>query len=316
MPKPKQDLNLSLSGYNDIFSSTGEAAAINPAVAADTQGERIVEIPLSELHPPEFHPFHVKDDEAMERLAANIKQYGVREPGLARPRAGGGYELLAGNRRKRACELAEIPVMPVIVREMQDADAAIAMVDSNLEQRETLLFSEKAWAYWVKMQAMGHKGVKDEKQSVDILTEQTGESRSQIFRFIRLTELIVELMDKLDAKQLAFNPAVELSYLSKTEQRDVLSAMDGHGVKPSHKQALELKKLKQSGDLTAETIQTVLSVGKNSKKTNGGNGGIEQYRKYFPENFSLDEIDGVIVELLLSWQANRNVMSQTALHSA
>ena|GEM_PF-1626711 len=177
MPKPKQELNLSLSGYDDIFASTVETAPANngsSSITTDTNGERIIEIPLEELHPPEFHPFHVNDDEAMERLAANIKQYGVREPGLARPRADGGYELLAGNRRKRGCELVKLPKMPVIIREMDDSDATITMVDSNLEQRETLLYSEKAWAYRVKMEALNHNGVKAEMHSVEVLVAQTG----------------------------------------------------------------------------------------------------------------------------------------------
>jgi len=187
----------------------------------DAHGERIIEISLEELHPPEFHPFHVNDDEAMERLTLNIKQYGVREPGLVRPRTDGGYELLAGNRRKRACELAELPTMPVIIREMTDSDATIAMVDSNLEQREKLLYSEKAWAYKVKMEALNHNGVKAEMHSVEVLVAQTGESKNQIFRLIRLTELVCTLLDKVDTKQLAFNPAVELSYLSQAEQTAV-----------------------------------------------------------------------------------------------
>lgn len=143
MPKTKEISNLSLAGYNDIFSSTVDTVTAD--CISDNDGERIVEIPLTELHPPEFHPFNVNDDEAMDRLAQNIKQYGVREPGLARPRTDEGYELISGNRRKRACELVELPTMPVIIREMNDDEAAIAMVDSNLEQRETLLYSEKAW---------------------------------------------------------------------------------------------------------------------------------------------------------------------------
>ena len=169
--------------------------------------ECVVHIPLAELHPPDFHPFRLDDDEAMLCLAENIKENGVLVPGIVRIRTAGGYELVAGNRRKRACELAGTPCLPAIIREMDDDTATIVMVDTNLEQREKLLPSERAWAYWVKMQALGHKGIKGEKQSADILAEQTGESRSQIFRFMRLTELIVELMDKVDTKQLAFNPA-------------------------------------------------------------------------------------------------------------
>ena len=170
MPKTKQIGNLALAGYNELFASTVEPAA-EPTAVTDIHGELVVEIPLTELYPPEFHPFHVNDDDAMDRLAANIKQYGVREPGLARPREDGGYELIAGNRRKRACERNEMPTMPVIIREMDDDEATIAMVDSNLEQRETLLYSEKAWAYKVKMEALNHSGIKSDKHSFEILVE-------------------------------------------------------------------------------------------------------------------------------------------------
>jgi ParB family chromosome partitioning protein len=186
-------------------------------VTSENDSERIIEVRLEELYPSENHPFQVNDDESMQKLVRSIKQYGVREPGLARPRIDGGYELLAGNRRKRACELAGISTLPVIIREMNDDEAAIAMVDSNLERREKLLFSEKSCAYRVKLEALNHRGAKSDSPrqlSVDILCEQTGESKNQIFRIVRLTELIVDLIDKVDEGKLAFNPAVELSYLS------------------------------------------------------------------------------------------------------
>jgi len=276
---------------------------------AISANESVVHILLDELHPPDFHPFQLKDDEAMFNLAENIKENGVLVPGIVRSHIEGGYELVAGNRRKRACKLAGESSMPVIIREMDDDTAAIVMVDTNLEQREKLLHSEKAWAYWVKMQALGHKGIKGEKQSVDIISEQTGESRSQIFRFMRLTELIVELMDKVDVKQLAFNPAVELSYLSKLEQRTVLSTMEHYGIKPSHTQALELKKLKQSGNLTNETISVILSENKNYSKANSN---IGQYRKFFPESYTLEEMNSVIIELLQGWQFSCNNATQPA----
>ena len=232
-------------------------------------GERITEIPLNQLYPPEFHPFNVFDDEAMDRLAINIKQNGVREPGLARPRIDvngnlDGYELLAVNRRKRACEIAEVPTLPVIIREMSDDEATIAMVDSNLEQRETLLYSEKAWAYRVKMEALNHNGIKGDKHSHEIIMDRTGESKNQIFRLIRLTELVVGLLDKVDTKKIAFNPAVELSYLSQVEQVAVISAMENYGIKPSLSQAVRLKKLKQAGELTADMIDEILSEIKKS----------------------------------------------------
>jgi len=270
--------------------------------------ERIVHVPLRELHPPEFHPFHLKDDEAMRSLAENIKENGVLVPGIVRNRADGGYELIAGNRRKRACKLAGLSAMPVIIREMDDDTAAIVTVDTNLEQREKLLPSERAWAYWIKMQALGHKGIKYGKQSVEVLIAQTGEKRSQIFRFMRLTELTVELIDKVDSKQLALNPAVEISYLPKTMQKVLLSAMEEYNVKPSHAQALKLKKMSQSEELTNENIHTILAENKNDRKVDNG---IGQYRRFFPEDYSAEQMDSVIIELLNSWQV-RNTVSKSA----
>jgi len=187
--REKVNGNLALTGFDDIFNAGKTDFPDN--------AEYIVELPLSELYPPEFHPFQVNDDEAMARLVKSVKQYGVREPGLARLRSEGGYELVSGNRRKRACELAGLTTMPVVVREMDDDSAAIAMVDSNLEQREKLLLSERAWAYWVKMKALNHNGVKCDQNSVDIIVEKTGESKNQIFRLIRLTELVPDLLDKV-----------------------------------------------------------------------------------------------------------------------
>ena len=240
--------------------------------------------------------FQVNNDEAMIRLAENIKRYGVREPGLARPRVDGGYELLCGNRRKMACEIAGIPTLPVIIREMDDDSAVICMVDSNLEQREKILLSEKAWAYRMKMEALNHNGIKDDMNSVDILVEQTGESRNQIFRFVRLTELIAALIDKVDAKQLSFTPAVELSYLSQVEQTAVASAMEKYGAKPSLSQAQRLKKMKQSGELTLEMIDNIVSETKNPPKDEPK--GAMRFRKYFPSEYSHKQMETVIIELL------------------
>ena len=265
--------------------------------------KNIIMVPLDELHPPEIHPFQVRHDEEMERLARSIKENGVIEPGLVRSRAEGGYELISGNRRKMACYLAGLPTMPVIIRELDDYTATIMMVDSNLEQREQILLSEKAAAYKVKMDALNHKGIKDEKQSVEILMEQTGESRSQIFRLLRLTELIIELSDKLDAKELAFNPAVALSHLSIQEQKAVASAMDNFGVKPSVSQADKLKKLKQSGELTTDVINEILSVDKGSTKENKA---ITQYRKFFPDDFTAEQINAVITKLLQEWRSKKD----------
>jgi len=282
--------NISLNKPNSLFKST----------VKKMDGESVVEIPLADLYPPEFHPFQVNDDESMTRLSENIKRYGVREPGIVRSRAGGGYELLCGNRRKRACEIVGIEEMPVIIRELDDDDATITMVDSNLEQREKLLYSEKAWAYKVKMEALNHNGVKGDMHSVDVLVEQTGESRNQIFRLIRLTELILALLDKVDTKQLAFNPAVELSYLSQTEQTAVASAMDKYDVKPSLSQAVRLKKMKQSGELTVDTIDKILSEAKKPPKSEPK--GSMRFRKYFPPDYSQKQMDDIIVGLLTKWK--------------
>ena len=236
--------NISLTGFDSIFKST---------VPGNTH-EEIVLMPLDELLSPDFHPFQVNDDDEMNRLVDSVKKYGVREPGIARIKDDGTHELLAGFRRKRASELAKIPYMPVIKRNMDDDDAVLTMVDSNLERREKLLFSEKAWAYRIKMEALNHKGKKSDLNSVDVLVEQTGESRNQIFRLIRLTELICTLLDKVDARQIAFNPAVELSYLTQKEQSIVADVMEKYEIKPSLSQAQRLKKMSQNGKLTDALI--------------------------------------------------------------
>ena len=282
--------NLALVGYDDIFNVGSDS----------TDGERIVQIPLTDLHPPEFHPFHVCDDEVMFRLAESVREYGVREPGLVRPRGEGGYELICGNRRKRACELAELITMPVIIRNLDDASAAIIMVESNLQQRERILPSEKASAYRVMMEALKHNGVKGENHAFEIMVERTGESKNQIFRIIRLTELIADLIDKVDLKQLAFNPAVELSYLSVTEQITVVEMMAAHEVKPSLSQAVRLKKMKQDGNLTTKAIDALLSEEKKPPK--GEPTGSARYRRFFPPSYSPKQIDAVIVELLTDWK--------------
>jgi ParB family chromosome partitioning protein len=311
LPKTKTIGNLALASYEDIFMSTVNA---DTAETAERQAlsngiittENVVKIPLSELHPPEFHPFNVNDDEAMDRLACNIKQNGVLEPGLVRPRQDGGYELIAGNRRKRGCEIAGLPAMPVIIREMSDADAAIAMVDSNLEQRETLLFSEKAWAYKVKMEALNHNGIKGDKHSFEIIMEQTGESKNQIYRLIRLTELVYGLLDMVDTKQIAFNPAVELSYLSQAEQMAVITAMETHGIKPSLSQAVQLKKLKQDGELTTEMIDTILFKIKKPIDDEDEKG-IKRFRKYFPDGYTAKQMNKIISDLLREWQSREEL---------
>jgi ParB family chromosome partitioning protein len=263
-------------------------------------GKTIMEIPIIELFPPEFHPFQVNDDEAMTRLAENIKRHGVREPGIARPREDGGYELLSGNRRKRACEIAGIKAMPVIIHHLDDDSATILMVDSNLEHRDRLLYSEKAWAYRVKLEALNHNGVKGDMLSVDILVEQTGESKSQIFRLVRLTELVPVLLDKVDAGQLAFNPAVELSYLTRKEQAGVVEAMAKYEIKPSLSQAQHLKKLSQAGELACGEIDAILSVVK--KPPGSKKKGSRCFREYFPSGYSEKQMDEVIIGLLTAWK--------------
>ncbi|MCL2853950.1 MAG: chromosome partitioning protein ParB, partial [Defluviitaleaceae bacterium] len=206
-----------------------------------------------------------------------------------------------GNRRKRACELAGIPAMPVIIRDLDDNSAALAMVDSNLEQRDKLLYSEKAWAYRIKMDALNHNGIKGDMLSVEVLVEQTGESKNQIFRLVRLTELIVTLLDKVDARQLSFNPAVELSYLAQVEQSAVASAMEEYCVKPSLSQAARLKKMSKDGALTPEAIKKILAEAKKTPK--GEPVGTMRFRKYFPPDYSQKQMDAVIIELLTDWKA-------------
>jgi ParB family chromosome partitioning protein len=289
--------NLALAGYDDIFKPT--IAAI-PYIS----GGQIIEMPLEELYPPEFNPFQVNDDAVMTRLVRSITKYGLWEPGLVRPRADGGYELISGNRRKRACEIVCKPTMPVIIREMDDDSAAIAMVDINLEQRK-LLHSEKAWAYRVKLEALDHNGVKGDMLSVEALAEQTGESKTQIFRIIRMTWLVLDLLDKVDTKQLAFNPAVELSYLSHKEQAAVASTMDLYSIKPSLSQAVRLKKMKQAGTLTTEKIDRMLSEDKKPPKNEPT--GSMRFRKYFPPDYSQKQMEAIIIELLTKWKAGAAV---------
>jgi ParB family chromosome partitioning protein len=283
--------NLALAGYEEIFN-TGNSGL---------DCECVLQIPLTDLHPPEFHPFQVNDDAPMHRLAESIKEYGVREPGIARTLANGGYELLCGNRRKRACQLAGLTTMPIIIRELDDNLASIIMIDSNLERRDRILPSEKAWAYKVMMEALNHNGIKGDKHSFEVMMERTGESKNQIFRIIRMTELIITLLDKVDLNQLAFNPAVELSYLSQTEQTAVANFMEIHGIKPSLSQAAQLKKLKQDGKLTKEIISHILSEEKKKQNAQSGN---DQYRRFFPQSYSPKQIDAVIVKLLTAWKAS------------
>ena len=282
---------------------------------ADVGREKVMEIPLAELHAFEGHPFKVKDDESMLETAESVRQYGVLVPAIARPRAEGGYELIAGHRRHRASELAEKETMPVIVRDLDDDAATIIMVDSNL-QRESLLPSERAFAYKMKLDAMKHQGERldltcaqvghksDGKKSRDILAEQVGQSKNQIQRFIRLTELIPPLLDMVDDKKIAFNPAYELSFLTKEEQKTLVETMDYEQATPSLSQAQRMKKFSQEGKLTGDVMLAIMSEEKKSdldKVTFTS----DTLRKYFPKSYTPKKMEETIIKLLEQWQKKR-----------
>lgn len=280
------------------------------------KSERIQEIPLSELHPFKNHPFRVVDDEAMQRTVESVAQFGVLAPALARPRPEGGYELVAGHRRMRASELAGLETMPVIVRQMDDDTATIAMVDSNL-QRETLLPSERAFAYKMKMDAMARRAGRPSKEnsgqvgrdfqgkeSREIIAEQTGESARQVQRFINLTNLIPELLDMVDRKEIAFNPAVELSFLKKEEQQGFLEAMDYGQSTPSLSQAQRIKKLSQVGMCTQEAMNTIMNEEKKSELDTITLKN-DALRKYFPRSYTPKQMQDTIIRLLEQWQKKR-----------
>lgn len=280
------------------------------------KSERVQEIPLSELHPFKNHPFRVVDDEAMQRTVESVAQFGVLAPALARPRPEGGYELVAGHRRMRASELAGLETMPVIVRQMDDDTATIAMVDSNL-QRETLLPSERAFAYKMKMKAMARRAGRPSKEnsgqvgrdfqgkeSREIIAEQTGESARQVQRFINLTNLIPELLDMVDRKEIAFNPAVELSFLKKEEQQGFLEAMDYGQSTPSLSQAQRIKKLSQAGMCTQEAMNTIMNEEKKSELDTVTLKN-DVLRKYFPRSYTPKQMQDTIIRLLEQWQKKR-----------
>ena len=298
---------IELASVDDLFS-TEEGRQ-------DAKLEKIQEIPLSELHPFRNHPFKVKDDEAMMETADSIKQYGVLVPAIARPDPEGGYELVAGHRRHRASELAEKETMPVIVRDLDDDAATIIMVDSNL-QRESLLPSERAFAYKMKLEAMKHQGNRvdltcsqvgnklEGKKSSEILAEQVGQSKNQIFRYIRLTELIPELMDMVDEKKIALNPAYELSFLKKEEQVDLLDAMDSEQATPSLSQAQRLKKYSQEGHLTLDMMRVIMGEEKKSD-LDRVTFTSDTLRKYFPKSYTPQRMQETIIKLLEAWQKKR-----------
>ena len=296
-----------LAPYDDLFS-TEESRQ-------DAKLEKIQEIPLSELHPFKGHPFKVKDDEAMMETADSVRQYGVLVPAIARPDPEGGYELVAGHRRHRASELAEKETMPVIVRDLDDDAATIIMVDSNL-QRESLLPSERAFAYKMKLEAMKRQAGRPTKEnssqlgnyfgkkSSELLAEQVGQSKNQIFRYIRLTELIPELLDMVDERKIALNPAYELSFLKKEEQRDLLDAMDSEQATPSLSQAQRLKKYSQEGHLTLDMMRVIMGEEKKSD-LDRVTFTSDTLRKYFPRSYTPQRMQETIIKLLEAWQKKR-----------
>ena len=296
---PKRSGNISLNSYDDIFQTDQSRE--------EAQQERV-----QEIHPFKGHPFKVLDDDAMQKTVESIAQFGVMTPAIARPRPEGGYELIAGHRRHHASELAGKETMPVIVRDMDDDAATILMVDSNL-QRETLLPSERAFAYKMKLEAIKHQGQRTDLTSCQIgtklradeqLAEGTGDSARTVQRYIRLTELIPELLDMVDEKKIAFNPAVELSYLKKEEQKDFLEAMDYAQATPSLSQAQRLKKFSQEGKCSLDAMCAIMSEEKRSEldKVTIKN---DVLRKYFPKSYTPKQMEDTIIKLLEQWQKKR-----------
>lgn len=297
--------NIKLASVDDLFS-TEESRA-------DENREKIIEIPLTELHPFKDHPFKVIDNESMFDTAESVKQYGVLVPAIARPRDEGGYELVAGHRRKRACELAELETMPVIVRNLDDDAAIIIMVDSNL-QRENILPSERAFAFKLKLEAIKRQGERADLTSSqlgtklpradEIIAEQAGSSRNQVQRYIRLTHLIPEILSMVDEKKIAFNPAVELSFLKDNEQADLLEAMDMEQATPSLSQAQRLKKFSNEGKLSLEVMSAIMSEEKKGdldKVTLTG----DKLKKYFPKSYTPRQMEETIIKLLEGWHKKR-----------
>ena len=296
--------NIVLKSVDDIFQTEENRA--------DAQRERVQEIPLDQLKPFKNHPFKVRDDQRMLDTVDSIREYGVLVPAIARPDPEGGYELISGHRRKRGCEMAGLQTMPVIIRDLDDDAAVLVMVDSNI-QREELLPSERAFAYKMKLEALKHQGARSDLTSSqlgtklradELLAEQAGESRNQVQRFIRLTELISELLDMVDERKLAFNPAVEVSYLKRDEQRMLLEAMDAEQTTPSLSQAQRLKKFSQEGRLTEEAMSAIMSEEKKNdmdKVTLRS----DTLRKYFPKSYTPKQMEQTIIKLLDVWQKQR-----------
>ena len=297
MTKRKSDFTLQMNSLDELFSSQEERD--------DAKLERVKEIPLTELHPFKDHPFKIQNDDEMKRLMESIQKFGTLTPALARPLPEGGYELISGHRRLAACQVLGIETMPVIIREMSDDEAVIAMVDANL-QREHILPSEKAFAYKMKLEAIKHQGITSRQVgekllSVTQVSKESDDSERQVQRYIRLTYLIPELLEMVDDGKIAFNPAVEISYLEQSEQRVLLNAMELNDCTPSHAQSIRLKKLSQEGVLQDQTIYDILAEQKPNQQ--------EQYkfkrediRKYFPKSYTDKQVYDTVIKLLEQWQ--------------
>ncbi|WP_444269237.1 ParB/RepB/Spo0J family partition protein [Faecalibacterium sp.] len=306
---PKNSLNVSLKGADDIFS-TEESRQ-------EQQREQVQQIPIGELFPFKNHPFKVLDDEAMTRTVESIAQYGVLAPLIARPRPDGdGYEIISGHRRQYAAKLAGLDTLPVIVRQMSDDAAVILMVDSNL-QREHILPSERAFAYKMKLDAIKNQGARSDltstqvaqKLSVEKVGDDAGVSKDTIRRFIRLTNLVPELLDMVDEKKISFNPAVELSYLDESQQREFLEAMDGTQNAPSVSQAQQLKKMAQCGEFTYEKAFDILGQEKKSEQDTVTIKN-DILRKYFPRSYTPRQMESIIIKLLDQWQLKKQQAKQ------
>lgn len=301
---PKSSVNASLSSYDDIFS-TEESRQ-------EEQREQVQQIPIGELYPFKNHPFKVLDDDSMSDTVESVKQYGVLSPLIARPRPKGGYEIISGHRRQHAAELAGLETLPVIVRQMDDDAAIILMVDSNL-QREHILPSERAFAYKMKLDAMKNQGTRSDLTSTQVVSKlrsneklgaENNQSRETVRRFIRLTNLIPELLDMVDNKTVSFNPAVELSYLSPEQQQEVIRAMDDTQNFPSVSQAKRIKKLAQDGTFTTETIVAIMGEEKKSELDTVTIKN-DTLRKYFPRSYTPKQMEDTIIKLLEQWQKKR-----------
>ena len=304
--------NLALKGLDDLFSTEENRQ--------EEQREQVQQIPVSELFPFKNHPFKVLDDDSMTRTVESISQFGVLAPLIARPRPEGGYEIISGHRRKHAAELANLDTVPVIVRNMEDDAATILMVDSNL-QREHILPSERAFAYKMKLDAMKHQagrppqdnysqlGNNFGKLSSKEMAEELGTSKNQIFRFIRLTNLVPELLDMVDEKKISFNPAVELPYLDAKQQQDFLEAMDASQNAPSLSQAIRIKKLAQQGEFDYDAVYNIMNEEKKSELDTVTIKN-ETLRKYFPRNYTPRQMESIIIKLLDQWQLKKQQAKQ------